>query len=61
MAYLFWSFAAVWIGIFAYLYALMRRMRALEHEIEEFVGRASSAPAGLSEPRPPSGSEAMRE
>ena len=60
MAYLFWSFAAVWVGIVAYLYALLRRTRALEREIEELVGRGSSAPAVLSEPRPPAGAEAMR-
>ena len=34
MAYLFWTFAAVWIWIFLYLYALTRKSRALAGEIE---------------------------
>lgn len=34
MVYLFWSFAAVWIGIFVYLYALTRKSRALAREVE---------------------------
>ena len=59
MGYLFWSFAAVWIGIFLYLFALMRRTRALERELEELVGWASSKPAAPSEPRPAAG--AIRE
>lgn len=34
MTYLFWAFAAVWIGIFLYLYALGRRSQALAREVD---------------------------
>ena len=34
MAYLFWAFAAVWIGIFLYLYGLIRRSHTLAREVE---------------------------
>lgn len=34
MAYLFWAFAAVWMGIFLYLYALTRKSQALAREVE---------------------------
>ena len=33
MTYLFWSFAVVWIGLFAYVRLLMRRTRALEEDV----------------------------
>ncbi len=33
MTYLFWAFAAVWIGIFLYLHALARRSQALAREV----------------------------
>ncbi len=34
MTYLFWAFAAVWVGIFLYLYALTRKSQALAREVE---------------------------
>ena len=34
MTYLFWAFAAVWVGIFLYLYALIRRSHMLARELE---------------------------
>ena len=34
MSYLFWAFAAVWVGIFLYLTALIRRTQALAREVE---------------------------
>lgn len=40
MAYLFWAFAAVWLGIFVYLYGLVRRSRALERQVADLVERA---------------------
>ncbi|HLY23846.1 MAG TPA: CcmD family protein [bacterium] len=41
MTYLFWSFAVVWIGLFLYVRALMRRARALEDEVRRLGGGAS--------------------
>jgi CcmD family protein len=43
MTYLFWSFAVVWIGLFAYMRALMRRTSALEQEMRR-PGGVSDAP-----------------
>jgi CcmD family protein len=40
MTYLFWSFAIVWIVLFAYVRALMRRTRALEDEVRRLGGGA---------------------
>ncbi len=62
MAYLFWAFAAVWIGLFAYLYGLVRRSRALERQVADLLdraragsessrtgaGQAGAAPSGIS-------------
>ncbi len=39
MAYLFWAFAVVWLGLFAYLYGLVRRSRALERQVSELAAR----------------------
>lgn len=39
MAYLFWAFAAVWLGIFVYLYGLVRRSRALERQVADLEVR----------------------
>lgn len=44
MTYLFWSFAVVWIGLFAYMRALMRRTGALEQEMRRLAGEVSDAP-----------------
>jgi len=33
LAYLFWAFAAVWVAISLYLYALIRKNEALEREV----------------------------
>jgi CcmD family protein len=41
MTYLFWAFAVVWLGLFAYLYGLVRRSRALERQVAELSGRRS--------------------
>lgn len=38
MTYLFWAFAIVWIALFIYLRALMRRTRALEDEVQRLTG-----------------------
>jgi CcmD family protein len=38
MTYLFWSFAVVWIALFAYVRALTRRTRALEEEVHRLAG-----------------------
>jgi CcmD family protein len=43
MTYLFWSFAVVWIGLFAYVRALMRRTSALEQEVRRLAGEVSDA------------------
>jgi CcmD family protein len=37
MAYLFWAFAAVWIGLFLYLALLMRRSQALARDVEALL------------------------
>jgi CcmD family protein len=48
MTYLFWAFAAVWLGMFIYLYGLVRRSRALERQVADLIERSrragSSAP-----------------
>lgn len=52
MTYLFWAFAAVWAGVFLYLYGLVRRSRLLEQQLEDLVrqrgpaGGGTGAPAG---------------
>jgi len=40
MTYLFWASAVVWVGIFLYLYGLVRRSRALEHEVAALRDRS---------------------
>jgi len=44
MTYLFWAFAVVWIGLFAYLYGLVRRTQALEREVADLLDRAGPGP-----------------
>lgn len=34
MTYLFWAYGAVWVGIFLYLYALLRKTQTLAREVE---------------------------
>jgi len=51
MAYLFWAYALVWVGIFLYLYSLARRSHALERQVAELVERSrgsarTQGPAG---------------
>jgi len=51
MVYLFWAFAAVWVGIFVYVYGLARRARILEAWVEKLraeamAGRVEGRPAG---------------
>jgi len=51
MAYLFWAYALVWVGIFLSLYGLARRSRVLERQVAELVERSrgsarTQAPAG---------------
>jgi CcmD family protein len=45
MTYLFWSFAIVWIALFAYVRALLRRTRALEEEVGRLAGGLPDAPS----------------
>ena len=40
MTYLFWSFAVVWVALFVYVRALVRRTRALEEELRRLSGGA---------------------
>ncbi len=40
MTYLFWSYAIVWIALFVYVRALMRRTRTLEDEVRRLGGGA---------------------
>ncbi len=58
MVYLFAAFAAVWIGLFLYLYLLARRSDALAREVailreqsQEVPRSASPAPAHAGRPR----------
>src|SRR5579884_1985970 len=48
MTYLFWAFALVWLGLFAYLYSLLRRSQALERQVSELLERSGAvhAPGG---------------
>jgi CcmD family protein len=49
VTYLFWAFAAVWIGLFAYVYLLIRRTDALWREVRALEERSRStadAPGG---------------
>lgn len=46
MAYLFWAFAVVWLGLFIYLYGLVRRSRALEDRIAELSRRSGTGAGG---------------
>lgn len=43
MAYLFWAFAAVWVAISLYLYALIRRSQSLEREVAALRNRPPRA------------------
>jgi len=47
MTYLFWAFAVVWVGLFAYLYGLVQRSRRLERELDALreEPRAAAPPA----------------
>jgi len=49
MAYLFWAYTLVWVGIFLYLYGLARRGRALERQVAELLER-SRGPARAEAP-----------
>jgi len=42
MAYLFWAFVAAWLGLFIYMYRLVRRSRVLEERIAELLDRSRS-------------------
>ena len=50
MTYLFWAFAVVWLGVFIYLYGLMRRIRALGRQVTELVDHARYAAGSGSSP-----------
>ncbi len=56
MVYLFWAFAAVWTGIFLYLYMLIRRSHQLAREVETLrersQGPAQTAPLPAGQPGP---------
>ncbi len=43
MAYLLWAFIVVWLGIFGYLYRLMKRSQALERQVAELTRVQSGA------------------
>jgi CcmD family protein len=43
MTYLFWSFAIVWIALFAYVRVLLRRTHALEQEMRRLAAGAPQA------------------
>ncbi len=58
MLYLFAAFASVWIGLFLYLYVLVRRSEALAHEVamlraqsKKVPPSATPAPASAGRPR----------
>lgn len=44
MIYLFAAFAAVWIGLFLYLYVLVRRSEALAHEVAVLREQSQKVP-----------------
>lgn len=44
MTYLFWSFAIVWIALFLYIRALLRRTELLEDEVRRLGGGRETAP-----------------
>jgi CcmD family protein len=50
MTYLFWAFAVVWVGIFLYLYGLIRRSQALAREVEALREQFQRPPRPLSSP-----------
>ena len=52
MSYLFWAFAAVWVGLFAYLYGLIRRSQALARDVEMLREQAQRV---TPPPSPPAG------
>jgi CcmD family protein len=58
MTYLFWAFAAVWVGIFLYLYVLIRRSQALAWEVEML--REQLRKDALPTPSPAVGSRGVR-
>jgi CcmD family protein len=49
MTYLFWAFTVVWVGLFVYLYGLVRRSRRLERELDALreESRAGASHAGV--------------
>jgi CcmD family protein len=51
MTYLFAAFAVVWVGLFLYLYGLVRRSRGLERELDALAARSRSTPLGGTRPR----------
>lgn len=50
MAYLFWAFAAVWLGIFLYLYGLGRRTQTLERQVADLAERTRRVGSAVSPP-----------
>jgi CcmD family protein len=55
MAYLLWAFIVVWLGIFGYLYRLMKRSQALERQLAELMRVQSSPDSRTSAPTGTSG------
>lgn len=41
MAYLFWAFVVVWVGVFYYLSLIARRSRALEQQVSDLLARTA--------------------
>ena len=42
MTYLFWAFALVWLGLFVYLYGLVRRSQALKRQVTDLLERSGA-------------------
>ncbi len=55
MIYLFAAFASVWIGIFLYLYLLVRRSEALAHEVAMLREQSQKVPRPASPSPAPAG------
>jgi CcmD family protein len=55
MIYLFAAFASVWIGIFLYLYLLVRRSEALAHEVAMLREQSQKVPRPVSPSPAPAG------
>jgi CcmD family protein len=55
MIYLFWAFAAVWVGIFLYLYSLDKKGQALAREVEALRAQSKKTAPPPAVPAGPQG------